>query len=117
VSAQPTIDELLDQAVRALNRGDRPTADALADQVLEVDCDNADAEKLLAAPSDIISEALACVIGAHHDTGSSTSPPASTSSRIVSVAASTAKCMDGNRGIICAKTVFSSIRANGAPMQ
>jgi class 3 adenylate cyclase/tetratricopeptide (TPR) repeat protein len=52
VSAQPTIDELLDQAVRALNRGDRPTADALAGRVLQVDRGNADAEELLAAPAD-----------------------------------------------------------------
>ena len=52
MSAQPTIDELLDQAVRALNRGDRPTADALAGQVLQVDRGNADAEELLATPAD-----------------------------------------------------------------
>src|ERR1700722_376451 len=52
VSAQPTIDDLLDQAVRALNQGDRPTADALADQVLQVDRGNADAEELLAALTD-----------------------------------------------------------------
>ena len=52
MSAQPTIDELLDQAVRALNRGDRPTADALAGQVLQVDRGNADAEELLAALTD-----------------------------------------------------------------
>jgi class 3 adenylate cyclase len=52
VSAQPTIDDLVDQAVRALNQGDRPTADALADQVLQVDRGNADAEELLAAPAD-----------------------------------------------------------------
>ena len=52
MSAQPTIDELLDQAVRALNRGDRPTADALAGRVLQVDRGNADAEELLAAPAD-----------------------------------------------------------------
>lgn len=52
MSAQPTIDELLDQAVRALNRGDRPTADAPAGQVLQVDRGNADAEELLAALTD-----------------------------------------------------------------
>jgi class 3 adenylate cyclase len=52
VSAQPTIDDLVDQAVRALNQGDRPTADALADQVLQVDRGNADTEELLAAPAD-----------------------------------------------------------------
>jgi hypothetical protein len=52
VSGQPAINDLLDQAVRALNQGDRPTADALADQVLQVDRGNADAEELLAAPAD-----------------------------------------------------------------
>ncbi|MGH3532063.1 MAG: hypothetical protein ACRDSX_09070, partial [Mycobacterium sp.] len=46
----PTIDELLDRAVRAINRGDRATADALAGQVLAVDGANLDAEELLAAP-------------------------------------------------------------------
>lgn len=50
--AQPTIDELLDRAVRAMNRGDRQTADALAGRVLAVDGANPDAEELLAAPSD-----------------------------------------------------------------
>jgi class 3 adenylate cyclase/tetratricopeptide (TPR) repeat protein len=50
--AQPTIDELLDRAVRAINRGDRATADALAGQVLAVDRANPDAEELLAAPAD-----------------------------------------------------------------
>lgn len=49
---QPTIDELLDRAVRAINRGDRVTADALAGQVLAVDRANPDAEELLAAPVD-----------------------------------------------------------------
>lgn len=49
---QPTIDELLDRAVRAINRGDRATADALAGQVLAVDRANPDAEELLAAPAD-----------------------------------------------------------------
>jgi class 3 adenylate cyclase/tetratricopeptide (TPR) repeat protein len=51
-AAQPTTDELLDRAVRALNRGDRMTADALAEQVLAVDGGNPDAEELLAAPGD-----------------------------------------------------------------
>ena len=49
---QPTIDELLDRAVQAINLGDRATADALAGQVLAVDGGNADAEELLAAPGD-----------------------------------------------------------------
>lgn len=47
-----TIDELLDRAVQAINRGDRATADALAGQVLAVDSSNPDAEELLAAPVD-----------------------------------------------------------------
>jgi class 3 adenylate cyclase len=47
-----SIDELLDRAVAASNRGDRVTATALAGQVLAVEGDNADAEDLLAAPSD-----------------------------------------------------------------
>lgn len=47
---QPTIDDLLDRAVRAINSGDRKTADALAGQVLAVDGSNPDAEELLAAP-------------------------------------------------------------------
>jgi class 3 adenylate cyclase/tetratricopeptide (TPR) repeat protein len=50
--SQPTIDELLDRAVQAINRGDRATADALAGQVLAVDRSNPDAEELLAAPED-----------------------------------------------------------------
>ena len=50
--AQPTIDELLDRAVRAINRGDRATSDTLAGQVLAVDRSNPDAEELLAAPGD-----------------------------------------------------------------
>jgi class 3 adenylate cyclase len=49
---QPTIDELLDRAVLAINRGDRATADALAGRVLAVDHANVDAEELLAAPAD-----------------------------------------------------------------
>jgi class 3 adenylate cyclase len=52
VSAAHTIDELLDRAVRAINSGDRATADALAGRVLAVDRANADAEELLAAPVD-----------------------------------------------------------------
>ena len=47
-----SIDELLDRAVNALNRGDRAAAEALAGQVLEADSGNADAEDLLAAPQD-----------------------------------------------------------------
>ncbi|HEY2503266.1 MAG TPA: adenylate/guanylate cyclase domain-containing protein [Mycobacterium sp.] len=47
-----SIDELLDRAVAAINRGDRAAATALAGQVLEADSANADAEDLLAAPSD-----------------------------------------------------------------
>lgn len=47
-----TIDTLIDRAVSAINRGDRPTATALADRVLAVDKGNADAEDLLAAPVD-----------------------------------------------------------------
>ena len=50
IGAQPTIDELLDRAVQAINRGDRETSDALAGQVLAVDGSNPDAEDLLAAP-------------------------------------------------------------------
>ena len=47
-----SVDELLDRAVQAINRGDRATADALAEQVLAVDSRNAEAEELLAAPED-----------------------------------------------------------------
>jgi class 3 adenylate cyclase len=47
-----TIDELLDRAVSAINRGDKATADALAGRVLAVDQTNVDAEELLAAPAD-----------------------------------------------------------------
>ena len=50
--AHASIDDLLDRAVRAINRGDRKTADALAGQVLAVDGGNPDAEELLAAPGD-----------------------------------------------------------------
>jgi class 3 adenylate cyclase len=50
--AGSSIDELLDQAVAAINRGDRATATALADHVLAVDQGNTEAEDLLAAPGD-----------------------------------------------------------------
>ncbi len=43
-----SIDELLDQAVAAINRGDRTSASALAEQVLAVDASNVEAEDLLA---------------------------------------------------------------------
>jgi class 3 adenylate cyclase/tetratricopeptide (TPR) repeat protein len=46
------IDELLDRAVSAINRGDRAVATELAGQVLAVDDGNADAEDLLSAPLD-----------------------------------------------------------------
>ena len=45
-----SIDELLDRAVRAINEGDRATAATLAEQVLDVDRGNPEAEDLLAAP-------------------------------------------------------------------
>jgi class 3 adenylate cyclase len=44
-----SIDELVDRAVSAINRGDRATATALAGQVLGIDHANADAEDLLSA--------------------------------------------------------------------
>ena len=47
-----SIDELLDRAVAAINRGDRVTATAIAGHVLAVDEKNADAEDLLASPGD-----------------------------------------------------------------
>ncbi|BBZ37416.1 ATP-binding protein [Mycobacterium conspicuum] len=50
--AHTAIDDLLDRAVRAINQGDRKTADELAGQVLAVDGGNPDAEELLAAPGD-----------------------------------------------------------------
>ena len=50
--SSPSIDELIDRAVRAINRGDRAAADALAGQVLAVDRSNPDAEELLASPVD-----------------------------------------------------------------
>jgi class 3 adenylate cyclase len=49
-SQRRALDELLDAAVLAMNRGDRATADALAGRVLEVDSGNTEAEELLAAP-------------------------------------------------------------------
>src|SRR6201988_2773406 len=49
---EASIDELLDRAVAAIHRGDRAAATALAGQVLAVDNANAEAEDLLAAPSD-----------------------------------------------------------------
>lgn len=48
---RPTIDDLLDRAVQATNRGDREAAEFLAGQVLALDSTNVDAEELLAAPS------------------------------------------------------------------
>ncbi|MDT5115538.1 MAG: hypothetical protein QOE30_1277 [Mycobacterium sp.] len=50
--AHASSEDLIDHAVRAINRGDRKTADALAGQVLAVDGGNPDAEELLAAPGD-----------------------------------------------------------------
>jgi class 3 adenylate cyclase len=50
-AGQASIDELLDRAVSAINRGDRETATALAGRVLAADSANAEAEDLLAAPS------------------------------------------------------------------
>jgi class 3 adenylate cyclase/tetratricopeptide (TPR) repeat protein len=50
-AGQASIDELLDRAVAAINRGDRETATALAGRVLAADSENAEAEDLLAAPS------------------------------------------------------------------
>ena len=47
---RPSIDELLDRAVEATNRGDRTTAEELAGRVLAIDSTNVDAEELLAAP-------------------------------------------------------------------
>jgi class 3 adenylate cyclase/tetratricopeptide (TPR) repeat protein len=47
----PSIDELLDRAVAAINRGDRAAANALAGEVLAADSTNAEAEDLLAALS------------------------------------------------------------------
>ena len=52
LGAGSSIDDLLDQAVAAINRGDRATATALADHVLAVDHGNTEAEDLLTAPDD-----------------------------------------------------------------
>ena len=52
LSAGSSIDDLLDQAVAAINRGDRLAATALVDHVLAVDHGNAEAEDLLTVPSD-----------------------------------------------------------------
>ena len=50
---RPTIDDLLDRAIEAINRGDKATAQQLARKVLTVDRDNPDAEDLLlAAPTE-----------------------------------------------------------------
>jgi class 3 adenylate cyclase len=49
---QPTIDELLDRAFEAIDRGERTTAHTLAEQVLAIDRGNVDAEGLLSAPAD-----------------------------------------------------------------
>ena len=46
------IDDLLDLAVAAINRGDRVAGTALAEQVLAADGVNAEAEDLLAPPAD-----------------------------------------------------------------
>ena len=50
VQPQPTIDELLDRAFEAIGRGERATANILAEQVLAIHRGNVDAEDLLAAP-------------------------------------------------------------------
>jgi class 3 adenylate cyclase/tetratricopeptide (TPR) repeat protein len=50
MTENPAIDDLLERAVRAINEGDRATADELAGQVLAVDRTNPDAEELLATP-------------------------------------------------------------------
>jgi class 3 adenylate cyclase len=47
-----SIDELLDQAVTAINRGDRESATTLVGQVLAADGANTEAEDLLGAPGD-----------------------------------------------------------------
>jgi class 3 adenylate cyclase/tetratricopeptide (TPR) repeat protein len=48
----PSVDELLDRAVSAINSGDRVPAATLAGEVLAVDQDNTDAEDLLATSGD-----------------------------------------------------------------
>ncbi len=45
-----SVDEVIDRALAAINRGDRVTANALAGRVLAVDGGNSEAEDLLAAP-------------------------------------------------------------------
>ncbi len=50
MTGRAKIDDLLERAVRAINQGDRATADALAGQVLAVDRANPEAEELLATP-------------------------------------------------------------------
>ncbi|WP_082682773.1 adenylate/guanylate cyclase domain-containing protein [Mycobacterium sp. GA-1285] len=52
VAGEASIDALLDQAVAAINRGDRTTASELAGRVLAADSMNAEAEDLLAAPAE-----------------------------------------------------------------
>ena len=49
-----SIDDLLDRAVAAINRGDRAAATALAGQVLAVDRGNVDAEDLLDRPGRVV---------------------------------------------------------------
>jgi hypothetical protein len=50
-NGQPSIDDLLDRAVAAINRGDRLAATELTEHVLSVDARNAEAEDLLGAPA------------------------------------------------------------------
>jgi class 3 adenylate cyclase len=47
-----SIDDLLDQAFRAIRRGDKAGANVLAERVLVLDYGNSEAEDLLAAPAD-----------------------------------------------------------------
>ena len=49
-----SVDELLDRAVAAINRGDRTAATALAGQVLAADEGNTDAEDLLTRPAVVV---------------------------------------------------------------
>ncbi|MFG1931199.1 ATP-binding protein [Mycobacterium sp. NPDC048908] len=49
-ASRASVDDLLDRAVAAINRGDRVTARALAEQVLAARGTDAEAEDLLAAP-------------------------------------------------------------------
>ena len=53
----------------------------------------------------------------HQVTGSATRPCDSEWNPAVMVDASAHSCMAGNRGIICEKTIFSSMRASAAPTQ